>query len=162
MYLQQPGISLSTLLNIQRIQTPIEAIPLSSDNYVIDVENQSTNDTNLHDVLVHDNNFLNNIREAANEVVGESQNNNSNNVINHNNNNNNDIEENLAQTVQISPRTRAFFKGLKRYILLVCILLAKGLYDHRTNILNFIVLIVTFNYSNNVVKREIAKQNNKN
>ncbi|XP_043523537.1 RING finger and transmembrane domain-containing protein 2 isoform X2 [Frieseomelitta varia] len=168
---RQPGISLNSLLNIQRIQIPIEAVPLSSDNYIIDVENQSTNDTNLHDVLVHDNphhqtttadNFLNNIRDAANEVVGESQNNNSNNVINHNNNNNNDIEENSAQTVQISPRTRAFFKGLKRYITLVCILLAKGLYDHRTNILNFIVLIVTFNYSNNVVKREIAKQNNKN
>lgn len=171
MYLQQPGISLSTLLNIQRVQTPIETTPFSSDNYIIDVENQSTNDTNLHDILVHDNphhqtttadNFLNNIREAANEVVGESQNNNSNNVINHNNNNNHDIEENSAQAVQISPRTRAFFKGLKRYIPFVCILLVKGLYDHRTNILNFIVLIVTFNYSNNVVKREIAKQNNKN
>lgn len=153
----------------QRVQTPIEAIPLSSDNYIIDVENQSTNDTNLHDVFVHDNphyhqttdNFLNNIHEAANEVVGESQNNN--NVINNNNNNNNnDIEENSAQAVQISPRTRAFFKELKRYIPLVCILLAKGLYDHRTNVLNFIVLIVTFNYSNNAVKREIAKQNNKN
>lgn len=167
MYLQQLGIPLGTLLNIQRIQTPVEAIPLSSDNYIIDVENQSTNDTNLHDVLVHDNphyhqtttadNFLNNICEAANKIMDESQNNNSNNVIN-----NNDIEENSTQTVQISPQTHAFLKGLKRYIPLVYILLAKGLYDHSTNILNFIVLIVVFNYSNNVIKREIAKQNNKN
>ncbi|KOX76359.1 RING finger and transmembrane domain-containing protein 2 [Melipona quadrifasciata] len=139
---RQPGISLSTLLNIQRVQTPIEAIPLSSDNYIIDVENQSTNDTNLHDVLVHDNPDYHQTTTADNFL--------------------NNIQENSAQAVQISPRTRAFFKELKRYIPLVCILLAKGLYDHRTNILNFIVLIVTFNYSNNVVKREVAKQNNKN
>ncbi|XP_043583854.1 RING finger and transmembrane domain-containing protein 2 isoform X1 [Bombus pyrosoma] len=163
----QPGISLSTLLNIQRVQTPIEPVPLSSDNYIIDVEDQSMNDVSVHDNHHHHqttatDNFLNNIREAANEVVGESQNNNSNNVINHNNNNNsNDIEDTTAEAVRISPRTRAFFKGLKRYIPFVLILFAKGLYDHRANILNFIVLVVVFNYTNNVVKREIAKQNNK-
>lgn len=163
---RQPGISLSTLLNIQRVQTSIDTVPPTSDNYIIDVEDQSINSTNLQDVSVHDNhhqttatdNFLNNIREAANEVVSESQNNNSN-VINHNNNN--DIEENSTESVRISPQTRALYQGLRKYILFVCILLIKGLYDYRASILNFIVLVVTFNYTNNVVKREIAKQNNK-
>ncbi|XP_029053348.1 ring finger protein, transmembrane 2 isoform X2 [Osmia lignaria lignaria] len=166
-----PSVSLSSLLNIQRIQNPINTVPLtSSDNYVINVENHPADNTNLHDVSTHDShhqhhqttatdNFLNNIREAANEVVGENQNNNSNNVVNHNNNNN--IDENPTEGLQISSETRALLGVFQKYIPFVSILLTKGLYDHRAGILNFIVLLVTFNHANNVVKREIAKQHNK-
>ncbi|XP_017793247.1 PREDICTED: RING finger and transmembrane domain-containing protein 2-like isoform X2 [Habropoda laboriosa] len=171
----QPGISLRSLLNIQRVQNPTNSVPPSSDNYIINVEEQPTNSVNLHD-SVHDNHhhhhhhhqttatesFLNNIREAANEVVGESQNNNSNNVINHNNNNNNyNTEENAAEAAQIRSDLRALARILLKYIRFLSILFVKGLYDHRASVLYFIVLVAIFNYANNVVKREIAKQHNK-
>ncbi|XP_076671722.1 RING finger and transmembrane domain-containing protein 2-like isoform X2 [Andrena cerasifolii] len=170
----QPGISLSSLLSIQRLQNPPSTIPPSSDNYVINVEDPPTNGANSRDTSAHDNrhydratardNFLNYIREGANEIVSETQNiinqnNNSNN--NNNNNNNNNAEENSTEALQISPETRALLTVFQKYIPFVSILLAKGLYDHRAGILNFIVLLVTFNHANNVVKREIAKQHNK-
>ncbi|CAL7944442.1 unnamed protein product [Xylocopa violacea] len=170
---RQPGITLGTLLNIQeRVQNPVDTVPLSTDNFVITVEDVPPS-TNTHNVSIHGNhqhheptrtdNFLNDIRETANEVVDENQNNsNSNNIVNHNNNNNgNNMENNLSEAIPISPQTHALFKGLENYITFGSILLTKGLYDYSTSILNIVVLIVTFYYSNDVVKREIAKQNNK-
>ncbi|KZC13965.1 RING finger and transmembrane domain-containing protein 2 [Dufourea novaeangliae] len=167
----QPGISLSSLLNIQRIQTPLSTIIPSADNYIINIEDQPISGTHPHNGPDHNHhhhqitatdNFLNNIREAANEVVGENHNNNSNIAINHNNNNNNNnIEENSADALQGSVEARALLRGFRKYILFISLLLAKGLYDHKAGVFNFIVLFVTFNHANNVVKREIAKQNNK-
>ncbi|CAK9825565.1 RING finger and transmembrane domain-containing protein 2 [Anthophora retusa] len=166
----QPGISLSSFLNIQRIQNTTNNVPPLSDNYIINVEEQPISNANLHD-LVHDNhhhqtaatdNFLNNICETANEVVGENQNNNSNNVINHNNNNNNNnTEEDSTEAVQMSPEASALVEIVLKNIPFVSILFVKGLYDNRTSILHFIVLLITFNHANNAVKREIAKQHNK-
>ncbi|XP_003706228.2 ring finger protein, transmembrane 2 isoform X2 [Megachile rotundata] len=172
---QQPSASLTSLLNIQRIQNPTHTVPIaSSDNYVINVENHPEDSTNSREVSTYDShhhqhqttttdNFLNNIREAANEVVGENQSNNSNNIVNHNNNNNNNnnVEENNPEGLQMNPETRALIGVFQKYIPFVSILLTKGLYDNRAGILNFIVLLVTFNHANNVVKREIAKQHNK-
>ncbi|XP_078042280.1 ring finger protein, transmembrane 2 isoform X1 [Augochlora pura] len=165
-----------------RIQSPSSRILPSMDNYIIDMEGQPTNES--HHVSDHNNrhhqqttatdNFLNNIREAANEVVGENHNNNTNVAVNHNinssngssnnnnnNNNNNNIEDNSEEALQISPETRALFKRLRKYIIFVSLLLSKGLYDHKASVLNFLVLFVTFNHANNVVKHEIAKQHNK-
>ncbi|XP_076181672.1 ring finger protein, transmembrane 2 isoform X2 [Ptiloglossa arizonensis] len=153
------------------MQSSSNVIPPSSDNYIINVEDQPSG-SYPHDTSTHDNhhhhhqtttdNFLNNIREAANEVMGESQNNNSNIAINHNNNNNNNnTEENSAGAAQIGLDTRALLTVFQKYIPLVFILFIKVLYDHRVGILNFIVLLVTFNHANNVVKREIRKQHNK-
>ncbi|CAK9810719.1 RING finger and transmembrane domain-containing protein 2 [Anthophora quadrimaculata] len=143
----QPGISLSSLLNIQRIQNTSNNVPPSSDNYIINVEEQPTSNANLHD-LVHDNhhhqtaatdNFLNNICETANEVVAEDS----------------------TEAVQMSPEASALVEIVLKNIPFVSILFVKGLYDNRASILHFIVLLITFNHANNAVKREIAKQHNK-
>ncbi|XP_076276198.1 ring finger protein, transmembrane 2 isoform X2 [Lasioglossum baleicum] len=173
-----PRITLTSLLNIQniqRIQSSSNILLPSTDNYIIDVEGEPTIDAQPHDGSDHNNhhhqqttatdNFLNNIREAANEVVGENHNNNTNIAINHNinnnNNNNNNLEENSTETLPMRPETRALLKGMQKYIFFISLLLAKGLYDHRVSVLNFLVLFVTFTHANNVVKREIAKQHNK-
>ncbi|XP_031835239.1 ring finger protein, transmembrane 2 isoform X2 [Nomia melanderi] len=179
-FIEHPsGITLSSLLNIQRVQNPSSTIHSSTDNFIINVEDPPTSGTHLHDSSDHSNhhyhqtsatdNFLNNIREAANEAVGENRNNNTNIAINYNNNNsnnnnnnnNNNIEENSTETIQISPETRALYKGFQKYIFFISLLFVKGLYDHKASVLNFVVLLVTFNHANNVVKREIAKQHNK-
>ncbi|XP_053982529.1 RING finger and transmembrane domain-containing protein 2 isoform X1 [Hylaeus volcanicus] len=143
----QPNISLSSLLNIQRIQNSPNTIAPSSDNFIINVEDQPSG-SHSHEVSSHDNHH-----------VGENQNNNTNIAINHNNNNNS--QENSTETIQISPETRALITVLQRYAPFVLILLAKGLYDYRAGILNFVVLLVAFNHANDVVKREIGKQHNK-
>lgn len=109
------------------------------------------------------NSSLNNTHEARNEIVSESQNNNSNNIINHNNNNN-VREEHLTNDEQqyINSAICALFKVFKTYILFACILLAKVLYDYKTRILSLMIIVVTFTSANSNVKREIAKQNDKN
>ncbi|XP_076634439.1 ring finger protein, transmembrane 2 isoform X2 [Colletes latitarsis] len=169
----QPGVSLNSLLNIQRIQNSSSAVTPPSDNHIINVEDQSSG-LHSHDVSNHDShhhqttatdNFLNNIREAANEVVSESQNNNSNIVINHNNNNNNNNNNtggNFIEALQFRPEIRALLEAIKSYMLFIPILLIKGIYDYRARILNFTILFVTFYYANSVVKREIGKRHNKN
>lgn len=165
----QPAISLTSLLHLERFQNIARTMASSSDSYIINVEDQPTESRVSHDPPVHDHhhqttardNFLNNIREAANEVVGENQNNSTNINMNNNNNNNNNTEQDSTERIQISPETRALIRAFIHYTPFVLILLAKGLYDHRTGVLNFIVLLVTFNHANNVLKREIAKQQNR-
>ncbi|KAG7196735.1 hypothetical protein KM043_013994 [Ampulex compressa] len=81
----QPGISLTSLLNIQRLQNQIQRTPSNNDSYVITVEDQPMDSTDLDDHSTHDHhhettatdNLLNNIREAANEVVESQSSNNS-------------------------------------------------------------------------------------
>lgn len=154
-------ISISNVLNLQRIQNQARAVAPASDNYVIDLDDEITADTNIHNQSVHDHhnhqttttdNFLNNIREAANEVAAET----------HNNNNNNNNTDGITQnTLQRSPETRELLRVLQRYVPYIFILLTKGIYDHRAGILNFIVLLTTFVYANNDLKNEIAKQHNR-
>ncbi|XP_017890975.1 RING finger and transmembrane domain-containing protein 2 isoform X2 [Ceratina calcarata] len=167
-HVEHPGVSYGTLVNVQGIENSVtDSVSPLPGNFVIDIDEQpstSLNDGSTHDTSHHHRhetsatyNLLGDTRETANEAGDSQTNDNTNNVISHSNSNN-DVDETSAEAVQISQR---LCREVKRYVPLLLILFLKGLYDHRTNILNFIVLIVTFNYSNNVVKREIAKQNNK-
>jgi len=130
---------------------------LPSDSYVINLEEPVTNSTSSHDESARNhhhhhiastmpNNFSNNT-ETTNEVV-ESDNNNA-------------SENTASGNVQIGPEARAMLKQLQQYVPFVTILLAKGLYDHRSGILTFVVLLITFIHANNDLKREIAKQHNR-
>lgn len=154
----RPSISLASWLNIQRRDQETTA-PSTGDSYVINLDDQpSTSMVGPHQQSAHDHhhhhhttstdNFLNNIREAAN---AESQ----------NNNNNNNVEEGSTDALRISPEARALLEVLQKYVPFVMILLAKCIYDHRAGILNFMALLVTFIHANNVLKREIAKQQNR-
>lgn len=139
----------------------------------MNVEDQPAIGPNLHDVLVHDahqhnhqrtetDNLLNNIREVANEGVNESPNNNSNNAVNHNNNNNgSNMQGNSAESVQDTLQERELSGVFHTYIPVVIILLIKGIYDHWASIFIFLGLVLTFNDTNNMLKREIAKQQNR-
>ncbi|XP_012253632.2 RING finger and transmembrane domain-containing protein 2 [Athalia rosae] len=138
-------------------QTQQETPPSTADSYVINLNDQpSTSNIESHQQSSHDHrhhhhrtatdNFLNNIREAAN---AESQ------------NNNNNAEEGPTDARHISPETRALLEIVQKYVPFVMILLAKCIYDHRAGILHFIALLITFIYTNNNLKLEIAKQQNR-
>lgn len=154
---QPHGIVLTSWLNRQ---PQPEATPQSrvADSYVINLNDQpstssvagsqqeSTHDHRHHHHRTATDNFLNNIREAAN---AESQ------------NNNNNVDEGQTDGRHISPETRALLEILQKYVPFVMILLAKCIYDHRAGILHFVALLVTFIYTNNNLKLEIAKQQNR-
>ncbi|XP_015513385.1 ring finger protein, transmembrane 2 isoform X1 [Neodiprion pinetum] len=149
------GIVLTSWLNGQTQQ---ETPPSAADSYVINLNDQpstsnigsshhqSTHDHHHHHHRTATDNFLNNIREAAN---AESQ------------NNNNNAEEGATDARHISPETRALLEILQQYVPFVLILLAKCIYDHRAGILHFLALLVTFIHTNNNLKLEIAKQENR-
>ncbi|KAK2580102.1 hypothetical protein KPH14_012380 [Odynerus spinipes] len=153
-----PRISLSSLLNLQRIQSQARTVSPATDSYIINLDDELTSDANIRNQSAHDHhnhqttttdNFLNNIREAANEVAAET----------HNNNNN--ADEITQNALQRSPETRELLRVLQRYVPYILILLTKSIYDNRAGILNFIVLLTTFVYANNDLKHEIAKQHNR-
>ncbi|XP_029163115.1 RING finger and transmembrane domain-containing protein 2-like [Nylanderia fulva] len=159
-----PNISLSSLLTIHGLRNQVHPVhPLSSDSYVIDLEEPTVNDTHnepMHNHHHHttstvSSNLVSNTPETANEIT-ESHNN--------NNSNNNALENTTAnnRNVQIDPEILAMLKQLQQYIPFVFILLIKGLYDHRAGIFMFVVLLITFIHANNDLKREIAKQHNRN
>ncbi|KMQ96744.1 ring finger and transmembrane domain-containing protein 2-like protein [Lasius niger] len=154
-----PNISLSSLLTIHGLRNQVHPVALSSDSYVIDLEEPTTNNTHNEPMRNHhhhhttstmSNNLSSNMPETANEII-ESQ------------NNNNDSENTTANNsnVQIDPEILAMLKQLQQYVPFVTILLTKGLYDHRAGIFMFVVLLITFIHANNDLKREIAKQHNR-
>jgi len=149
---------LTSLLAIHGLRNQVHPTMLPSDSYVINLEEPVTNSTSSHDESARNhhhhhitstmsNNFSNNT-ETANEVV-------------ENYDNNNASENTASGNVQIGPEARAMLKQLQQYVPFVFILLAKGLYDHRSGILTFVVLLITFIHANNDLKREIAKQHNR-
>ncbi|XP_047353539.1 RING finger and transmembrane domain-containing protein 2-like isoform X1 [Vespa velutina] len=151
-----PRIALSSLLNLQRLQNQSRTVLPSTDTYVINVDDQTTSNITMHNQPAHDHhnhrttttdNFLNNIREAANEVAAETHNNNG--------------DESAQNRLQRNPEAAELLRILQRYVPYILILLVKGIYDHRAGILNFIVLLSTFICANNDLKHEIAKQQNR-
>ncbi|XP_046819487.1 RING finger and transmembrane domain-containing protein 2-like isoform X3 [Vespa crabro] len=151
-----PRIALSSLLNLQRLQNQSRTVLPSTDTYVINVDDQTTSNISMHNQPAHDHhnhrttttdNFLNNIREAANEVAAETHNNNG--------------DESAQNRLQRNPEAAELLRILQRYVPYILILLVKGIYDHRAGILNFIVLLSTFICANNDLKHEIAKQQNR-
>lgn len=154
---------MTSLLAIHELQHQVQPITLPNDGYVINLEEPSTNSTsssnesshnNYHQHHHHITTILNNsnMQETANEFEGQ------------NNNNNNNSSENtiIDNNGQISPEARTLLKQLKQYVPFVTILFAKSLYDHRTRILMYVVLLITFIHANNDLKREITKQYNRN
>lgn len=55
------------------------------------------------------------------------------------------------------PEARAVFQAMMRYVPFICILLAKGSYDHLDGILDFFALFITFSHANRVVRQEIGR-----
>ena len=150
-------------MNLQR-QTPEERTPAThqqqpQDSYVIDLEtplesepatpqNSPTDHNQHHHNTTSTDNYLNNIREAAN---AENQ------------NNNNDSQENLTGVRSaMNPEARKMLKILQKYVPFLLILLIKSIYDYRSGIIHFIVLLVTTIQADSDLKREIAKQQNRN
>ncbi|XP_011164239.2 RING finger and transmembrane domain-containing protein 2 [Solenopsis invicta] len=164
-FIQQaaPNISLTSLLAFNGLRNQVHPVTLPSDSYVINLEEPATNSADSHDEPLRNhhhhhhhhhhhvastmpNNLSDNTHETANEVVE---------------NHNNSASETGGGSVQLGPETRAMLKQLQQYVPFITILLAKGLYDHRTGILTFVILLFTFIHANNDIKREIAKQHNR-
>lgn len=154
----QNGISFSTLLNRQQSRNEIASTAGEMrDSFVINlgdssqgqmnqqVLNNANNSTHIHNHSTD--NFLNNMREAGASLEQATT-----------NNNNNTEEATAAEALRQVPEARALLEILQKYVPFVLILLAKGLYDHREGILNFIILFICFSHSNSVVKREAGKQ----
>lgn len=149
-------------MNLQR-QNPEERPPASQnqprDSYVIDLEtpleseaatpqNSPTDHNHHYHNTTSTDNYLNNIREAAN---AENQ------------NNNNDPQDNLPGVRStMNPEARKMLKILQKYVPFLLILLVKSIYDYRAGIVHFIVLLVTTIQADTDLKREIAKQQNRN
>lgn len=84
----------------------------------------------------------------------------------------NAVPEQITQTVNTdgtnppnggnATEGQQFLLLLPKYIPFFLILLAKGLYDHREGILNFLVLIITFSHANSVVVKEASKRSRRN
>lgn len=129
------------------LQYQVRPVPLPSHSYVINLEEHPTSSAATRNESIREHH----VHETPN-MVAEMQNNNNNNATENSVINNND---------QISPETRAMLKLLQQYIPFLFILFTKIFYDHKTGILMFIVLLVTFMYANNGLKREISKQNNR-
>ncbi|XP_015593160.1 RING finger and transmembrane domain-containing protein 2 [Cephus cinctus] len=150
-----PGISLTSWLNIQRQEQSITP-QQGSDSYVINLDNQpststininqdSTNDHlhyNYHHTTATDN-FLNNIREAAN---AENQ------------SNNNNADEGQPSTLRLSGEARAMLEVIEKYVPFLLMLLSKVIYDQLSRILNLLALLFAFIYVNDLFKREVAKR----
>ncbi|XP_012224776.1 RING finger and transmembrane domain-containing protein 2-like [Linepithema humile] len=153
-----PNISLTSLLTLQH---QVQPITLPNDSYVINLEEPSTNTASSHNESSHNNHHHHHITTISNDVSNNMQE--TENEI-ENQNNNSDASENtiIDNNGQISPEARTLLKQLQQYVPFVTILFAKSLYDHRTRILMYIVLLVTFIHANNDLKREITKQHNRN
>ncbi|OXU20293.1 hypothetical protein TSAR_013929 [Trichomalopsis sarcophagae] len=157
----RPALSLQEWLNPNhqrqiQLQTPTNEH--NTNSVVINVDGHPSNldietdqpSNNEHQHHTFTDNFVNNIREAAN--AGNQPNNN-------NNNNNSDV--NPLQSLAISPEAQATRKNLESYIPFLTILFTKFIYDNGAEILNFVLLVVTFIQANNDLKREILKQQNR-
>ncbi|XP_014485183.1 PREDICTED: RING finger and transmembrane domain-containing protein 2-like isoform X2 [Dinoponera quadriceps] len=131
---------------IQHATYQVRPAPLQSHSYVINLEEHPPGSTASRNESVREHH----VHETAN-MVAEGQNNN-NNTIENGIDNNND---------QLSPESRAMVKLMQQYIPFLFILLTKILYDHKTGILMAVVLLITFVFANDNLKREIAKQNNR-
>ncbi|KAK0162821.1 hypothetical protein PV327_006566 [Microctonus hyperodae] len=105
--------------------------------------------------------FLNNIREASTNTNNisniSSSNNNTNNIINNNNN----VEEQSLDTLPMSPESRELFQAIQNHLPFVALLILKCIYDHRIGTLCLFVSLFVFVKTNNDLKREIAKQQNR-
>ncbi|XP_058810709.1 RING finger and transmembrane domain-containing protein 2-like isoform X2 [Phymastichus coffea] len=154
----RPALSLQEWINPNHQRQVQSTSPISPENpssTVINIENHEQNFVmenhqpmnNDHQHHSFTDNLANNIRETAN---GPSQNNN-------NNNNNSDGNSSVA----ISVEARATHKNLENYITFLGILLTKFIYENGAEILNFVLLVVTFIQANNDLKREILKQQNR-
>lgn len=149
---------MTSLLTIHRLRNQVYPVVLPSDSYVINVEEPVTNNAGSHDEPVRNhhhhvgltmsNNFSSNAHETANEIDE--------------NYDNNDASENTSRNVQISPEIRTMLKQFQQYIIFGLIILAKGLYDYIIEIFAIIVLLTTFIHANDSLKREVAKQHNRN
>lgn len=175
------SVSLGSLLNIQRSQTQTR-IPttqsetaistISPDNYVINVEDSPTSieadqqgqaqdhyhhhhhHHHHHHEMTIINNPLNTILEADRDAATRVQNGNSTSTPS----NNDDNTDNNSTGTPIRSETVAILEVYGRFIPFVVILVAKSLYDYGVVLLNFLVIMFTFDYANTVVKREIARQ----
>lgn len=105
-------------------------------------------------------NYLNVIRDAA---TGEPSG--SGNATNNNNNNNNNLNNNDDQSsmgsIHLNPEAQRLLNTLKKYVPLLMLILIKAVYDHGAGIFYFTLLLITFIQSNNDLKKEIAKQQNR-
>lgn len=143
----QTGISLSSLLSRQSGRNDV-AGSSTRDSYVINLDDQP------QPTHVHVHNHSDNVREAHATIEQP-------NAQNPANNNNEMMPEeasSAAEALRQVPEARALIDLLQKYIPFVLILFAKGLYDHREGIFNFVILFSCFCHSNSVVKREAAKQ----
>ncbi|XP_011498333.1 PREDICTED: RING finger and transmembrane domain-containing protein 1-like [Ceratosolen solmsi marchali] len=127
-----------------------------SDSIVINIDNQplnlaietvqASNDNHQHHTFTD--NIVNNIRESSNSG-------------NQNNSNTNNSELNPTHAVTISAEARLVYKRFENYFAFLLILFTKFVYDNGAEILNFVLLVVTFVQANNDLKREILKQQNR-
>lgn len=149
-----PSISLTSFL-MHGLQSPMRPIILPSSN-IINLEEHSSNLLQVVQVRTtspNESTHQHHAHGSVNIPVGNQ---------NNNNNDNHGLENIAINNDQISPETRSMLKMLQQYIPFILILLFKFLYDHKTEILMFIALIVMFIYANSNLKREIAKQHNRN
>ncbi|XP_015184456.1 PREDICTED: RING finger and transmembrane domain-containing protein 2 isoform X2 [Polistes dominula] len=173
---QRNYTTFSSLVNLPRLQNQTRTILSSTSNY--NVYNQTMNNIIIdnqfapcnhshshshshsrhhhhyhhhhhhnHHHHIKNDNPLNNMHEATNEMATERQ-----------NNINNGRVENGPER---SPETVLLLRVLQKYFPYILILLVKGAYDQRLEIINITLLFVTFLYTNNNLKNEIAKQQNR-
>ncbi|KAJ8675681.1 hypothetical protein QAD02_011467 [Eretmocerus hayati] len=150
----RPALSLQEWINPNhQRQIPHQSPSLehSPEGVVINIDSHAPNFApEPHQPSTSDHHFteaLNNIREAGSTGNQSSNNNNS--------------DGNSIQSLDISAEARAVHKSIEIYIPFFVIVLTKFVYDNGSEILNFILLVITFVQSNNDLKREILKQQNR-
>ncbi|XP_014228124.1 RING finger and transmembrane domain-containing protein 2 [Trichogramma pretiosum] len=155
----RPALSLQEWLNPthQRL-APIQAPPPNNNeqtnHVVINIdppvdEHESSQNSNSPSQTFSDNFDPNTPRE--------NDENNQNNINNNNNNESNDPNAPVTLTAE----TRILQKNIESCISFLLIILTKFIYDNGAELLNFVLLVVTFIQANNDLKREILKQKNR-
>lgn len=64
-------------------------------------------------------------------------------------------------SIHLNPEAQRLLNTLKKYVPLLMLILIKAVYDHGAGIFYFTLLLITFIQSNNDLKKEIAKQQNR-
>ncbi|XP_014204820.1 RING finger and transmembrane domain-containing protein 2 [Copidosoma floridanum] len=155
----RPALSIQEWLNPnhQRQLQPLSPVN-ERDSVGINIDNLSSASSETHqspssghEPRSFGENFVNNSRGSA-----------SNGNANANSNNNDDPEANPSQSLALNAEARATQKSLEHYLPFLTIILTKFVYDNVSEILNFVLLVVTFIQANNDLKREIVKQQNRN
>ncbi|KAK0086602.1 hypothetical protein PV325_002911 [Microctonus aethiopoides] len=138
-----------------------------NDTFVMNIDDEITTRTNppqSYDQTTNHNtteNFLNNIREASTNTNNISNSSSDNNNTNNINNNNNNAEEQSLDTLPMSPESRELFQAIQNHLPFAALLILKCIYDHRIGTLCLFISLFVFVKTNNDLKREIAKQQNR-